>query len=208
MGGLSTDSDADLRRPWSWATLERSDNSCKNTVRSTFPSMLSSVPQKSLGHGNLYPYLQTSKLELKGLLLSHTGINFAGSGLSHNPDFKTNCSTFGAQEMGPTKEAQSSRMGGLGSESRFLSLGLLLFLFFGYQCSQAAQPVQWNSRIFAKSFGTENQLPWRKWKKHHVALSFQQPFWNRKKKKLGFNFLVKPCQNLVMLLHFLVMSTN
>lgn len=60
MGGLSTDSDADLRRPWSWATLERSDNSCKNTVRSTFPSMLSSVPQRSLGHGNLYPYLQMS----------------------------------------------------------------------------------------------------------------------------------------------------
>lgn len=83
--------------------------------------MLSSVPQNSLGHENLYPYLQTSKLELKGLLLSHTGINFAGSGLSHNPDFKTNCSTFGAQEMGPTKEAQSSRMGGLGSESSISS---------------------------------------------------------------------------------------
>ena len=35
MDGPSTDSDANLRRPWSWATLERSDNSCKNTIRST-----------------------------------------------------------------------------------------------------------------------------------------------------------------------------
>lgn len=60
-------------------------------------------------------------IELKGLLLSHTGTNLAGSGLSHNPEFKTNYSTFGTEEMGPMKEAQGSRMGGLGSESSISS---------------------------------------------------------------------------------------